>query len=138
MAPSGKWNEIEPKFLARAKSRITGSSMRSPYVLRLWDAPNECARRRATAVLARSVDGLLPDGLLREPRRRSRLARRLCRGHRRLPRVLGNGRQRPVDTDAATRVRRFGRGRSVVPVRSPMAGGIRSGSRPDGEARGYS
>ena len=73
--------------------------MQPRYVLRLGNESAERARRAAGAVLSRSIDRLLPDGVLRESGRRSRLACGVRRRHRRVlafSQAVGNDLSTPM------------------------------------------
>ena len=124
-----------------ASSRIAGSSMAPRLgpasIVRDGRDAAQRARRRADPVLDRPPDRLLPHGVLREPRRRPWPPRRVLPGDRRVPRVLGRGRQRPVDADAAVRLPGPARRRPVVRLRRPLGRGARGRRRLPGRARGH-
>ena len=98
------------------------------------DGP-ERARRRAGPLLARPVDGLLSQRLLRHRRRRPRCPRRVRARHGRVPRVQQGRRQRPLDAATGVRVRGLAARRPVVPLRRPLGRGVRSGRRAGRGAR---
>ena len=81
--------------------------------------------RRAPALQLRPADRLLPRRLLQHRRRGRRRPHRLHPGDRRVPGVLGLGRQRPVHPAPRVRLRRAAARRPVVPVRRALAGGLR-------------